>query len=168
MNNSRLVFFLFALLGTNVSFGQCEVLVWEDNFNDETLDLNNWEYELGNGCPNLCGWGNSELQDYTNSPDNVNVQNGTLRITARQDKGQTPEFTSGRLRTKGLAAFRSGRIEARIKMPVGQGLWPAFWMLPEDYSYGRWPLSGEIDITEVLGQTAGETHGTIHTALNGP
>lgn len=168
MSNSRLVLFLFALLVSNMSFGQCEVLVWEDNFNDENLDLNNWEYELGNGCPNLCGWGNNELQDYTDSPDNVEVQNGTLRITARQAQGQTPEFTSARIRTKGLAAFRSGRIEARIKMPVGQGLWPAFWMLPEDYSYGGWPLSGEIDITEVLGQTAGETHGTIHYGAKWP
>lgn len=162
MNKINTVLVLLLLFLSELSFAQCEVLVWEDDFNGSSLNLDNWEYEYGNGCPGLCGWGNNELQHYTDAPENVTVANGTLRITAQHSPGSNPEYTSARIRTKGLAAFRSGRIEARIKMPIGQGLWPAFWMLPEDYTYGGWPLSGEIDITEVLGQTTNETHGTIH------
>lgn len=162
MNKISTVLVFTLLFLSRFSFAQCEVLVWEDNFNGSSLNLDHWDYEYGNGCPGLCGWGNNELQHYTDAPENITVANGTLRITAQHSPGSNPEYTSARIRTKGLAAFRSGRIEARIKMPIGQGLWPAFWMLPEDYSYGGWPLSGEIDITEVLGQTTNETHGTIH------
>lgn len=149
-------------------FSQCEQLVWEENFNGTSLNLQDWEYLYGDGCPNLCGWGNAELQHYTDSPNNVQVQNGVLKITARRDIGSNPEYTSGRIRTKGTATFQSGRIEARIKMPIGQGLWPAFWMLPEDYKYGSWPLSGEIDISEVLGQEPNISHGTIHYGAKWP
>lgn len=150
------------------TFAQCEQLVWEENFNGSSLNLQDWEYLYGDGCPNLCGWGNAELQHYTDSPNNVQVQNGVLKITARRTIGANPEYTSGRIRTKGTATFQSGRIEARIKMPIGQGLWPAFWMLPEDYEYGSWPLSGEIDITEVLGQETNISHGTIHYGAKWP
>lgn len=150
------------------AFAQCEQLVWEENFNGNSLNLQDWEYLYGDGCPNLCGWGNAELQHYTDSPNNVSVQNGVLKITARRDIGSNPEYTSARIRTKGTATFQSGRIEARIKMPIGQGLWPAFWMLPEDYEYGTWPLSGEIDITEVLGQEPNISHGTIHYGAKWP
>ncbi len=159
---------LFFLTSSTSLIAQCEQLVWQDNFDGSSLNLSNWEYQYGDGCPELCGWGNAELQHYTDHPENISVSNGTLKITARKNSGTFPEYTSSRIRTKGLASFQSGRIEARIKMPIGQGLWPAFWMLPEDFNYGSWPLSGEIDIMEMLGQEPSITHGTIHYGAKWP
>lgn len=159
------VFLVFISMNT---YAQCEQLIWQDNFDGSNLNLSNWDYEYGDGCPELCGWGNAELQHYTDQPENITVSNGTLKITAHKNTGTFPEYTSSRIRTKGLATFQSGRIEARIKMPIGQGLWPAFWMLPEDFNYGSWPLSGEIDITEMLGQEPSISHGTIHYGAKWP
>lgn len=147
---------------------QCSELVWSDEFDGTTLDLSKWEIQLGDGCPNLCGWGNAEMQSYTGQPENLGVADGLLRITAQFNEGGNPEVTSARLRTKNLASFTSGRIEASIKMPTGQGLWPAFWMLSEDEVYGRWPLSGEIDITELIGSMPSTTFGTIHYGAKWP
>jgi beta-glucanase (GH16 family) len=147
---------------------QCLQLVWADEFDSGTLDASKWEYQLGNGCPSLCGWGNAELQYYTSNEANIAVEDGMLRITALYAPGASQEYTSARIRTKGKASFTGGRMEARMKMPFGQGLWPAFWMLPEDETYGRWPLSGEIDIMEMIGAQPATTHGTIHYGAKWP
>ncbi len=135
-------------------------LVWEDQFNGNTLDLTKWEPMVGNGCPNLCGWGNNELQYYR--AENATVSNGTLKITARQQNFGGAQYTSARLRTANKADFTYGRFEMRAKMPAGQGLWPAFWMLPTDYVFGGWAASGEIDVMEYLGNDTRTVYGTIH------
>ncbi len=140
---------------------QCPTLVWSDEFNATTLDQTKWSYQIGDGCDiNLCQWGNNELQWY--AQENVTVSNGTLKITAKRETIQNRNYTSGRIRTLSKADIKYGRIEARMKMPVGQGLWPAFWMLPTDNVYGGWPQSGELDIVEYLGHEKATTHGTIH------
>ncbi|WP_306643209.1 family 16 glycosylhydrolase [Sanyastnella coralliicola] len=141
---------------------QCEQLVWSDEFDGSTLDLSTWGFDLGDGCPNLCGWGNNELQFYTNEDENVFLSDGNLHIRANFEAGGDPEWTSARIVTRDLQTFKSGRIEARIQMPEGQGFWPAFWLLPETREYGGWPLSGEIDVTEVIGNDVFTNHGTLH------
>ena len=97
-------------------------LVWSDEFDGTTLNLDNWTYELGDGCPNLCGWGNNELQEYTD--DNHRLEDGILIISAK--KGSNSNYTSTRIITKGKQEFQYGRIEARVKVPSGGGMWPAF------------------------------------------
>lgn len=143
----------FCLAFAGATYSQCWSLIFEEEFTGTSLDLNTWEYQVGSG-----GWGNNELQYYTNG-NNVQVSNGTLKIIA-QKSGNT--YTSSRIRTINKADFRYGRIEARIKMPIGQGIWPAFWMMPTDDVYGGWPRSGEIDIVEYLGNEPNTIHGTCH------
>lgn len=143
-------------------YAQCEQLVWSDEFDSPSIDLDNWSFEIGDGCPGLCGWGNAELQYYTDSQENAFIEDGKLIIQGQYNPGDQFEYTSARLITEGKQTFASGRIEARIKMPQGQGMWPAFWMLPEERKYGNWPLSGEIDITEMVGFDPATTHGTVH------
>ncbi|WP_159437705.1 glycoside hydrolase family 16 protein [Ferrimonas marina] len=139
-------------------------LVWSEEFEGSTLDESKWSYQLGDGCDiNLCGWGNNELQHYR--ADNVTVADGLLTITALPSDEPDVPYTSGRIRSLNKADFRYGRIEARIKLPAGQGLWPAFWMLPTDEQYGGWAASGEIDIMEAVNLTAAggnAVHGTLH------
>ena len=147
---------------------QCDQLVWSDEFDGTSLNLDNWGFDLGDGCPELCGWGNAELQYYTDQPENIFVQDGALHIRAQYDEFAQYPHTSARIVTRDHHVFKSGKIEARIKMPEGQGFWPAFWMLPEDTEYGVWPLSGEIDITEVVGGNPFENHGTIHYGAKWP
>lgn len=124
-------------------------LVWEENFEGTTLNPLNWTYETGDGCAkNNCGWGNSELEYYTNSTNNVRVENGHLVIEARRENVGGQPFTSGRIKTSGRVSFRYGTLEARIKVPqVGNGLWPAFWMLGS--TGGEWPHNGEVDMLEM-------------------
>lgn len=133
-------------------------LVWNDEFDGEALDTTKWDYQYGNGGEyGNPGWGNMEWQYYLNREENVRVEDGKLIITAVHDNSAMP-YTSARIRTitnKGEVLFSTtyGRIEARIKMPVGEGLWPAFWMLPVDESiYGSWAASGELDIMEAKGR----------------
>lgn len=124
-------------------------LVWEENFDGNTLSSQRWTYETGDGCnKGNCGWGNAELEYYTSRTENVRVENGRLIIEARrEDMGGKP-FTSGRIKTSGRVSFRYGALEARIKVPkVGNGLWPAFWMLGS--TGGTWPHNGEVDILEM-------------------
>ena len=137
----------------------CE-LVWADEFDGTTLDLTKWEHQTGNGCSiGLCGWGNNELQNYT--PANTTVANGELTITARQESNGS--YTSSRIRSLGRGDFTYGRFEMRAKLPEGQGMWPAFWMLSSNPSlYGVWAASGEIDIMESLGNEPERIYGTIH------
>jgi beta-glucanase (GH16 family) len=139
----------------------CEVLVWADEFDGTALDTERWDIQTGTGTAyGLTAWGNNELQTYT--ADNLAVGDGLLRITALEQASGNSDYTSGRIRTAGLAAFAGGRIEARIRVPAGQGLWPAFWMLPEEARYGGWAVSGELDIMEVLGHDPGRLHCTVH------
>jgi beta-glucanase (GH16 family) len=114
-------------------------LVWSDEFNGSTIDPKNWTFDLGGN-----GWGNSEFETYTNLPENTRVENGMLIIEARQDQSIGNGYTSARLKTQGLQEFQYGRIEERMKLPFGQGIWPAFWMLGNN---GGWLQSGEIDVT---------------------
>ncbi|MFL9843745.1 glycoside hydrolase family 16 protein [Flavobacterium rhizosphaerae] len=135
-------------------------LVWEENFNGNIIDEATWNFEVGDGCPN-CGWGNNERQLYTT--ENHKVENGNLVITAKKHDG---EYTSTRITTANKKEFKYGYIEARVKLPTGQGIWPAFWMLGSDIKKEGWPLSGEIDILEYLGRDPDMVYTTIHTKAN--
>jgi hypothetical protein len=117
-------------------------LAWWDEFDGEEIDHSNWTHEVGDS------WSNNEIQSYTARPDNSYVQDGDLVIVALNELYHGNEFTSCRIRTSGKADFKYGRIEARIKLPTGGGMWPAFWMMPTHAVYGGWAASGEIDILE--------------------
>lgn len=133
-------------------------LVWEENFNENSLSMENWSYETGDGCPNLCGWGNNERQIY--NKDYVEVKNGNLVITA--DKvGDT--YYSGKINSKGKFEFQYGIVEVRAKLPDGHGLWPAIWMLGTNIGEVGWPASGEIDIMEFVGRQPDTIHTSLHT-----
>ncbi|MCA6078745.1 glycoside hydrolase family 16 protein [Fulvivirga sedimenti] len=141
-----------------------EKLVWSDEFEtDGALDPNKWAYDLGTGCPNVCGWGNNEKQYYTNHPSNVRVGNGVLTIEAHHHPQSPVKYTSARIVTRGKASWKYGRIEVRAKLPSGRGTWPAIWMMPDESTYGGWPRSGEIDIMEHVGFDPEQVHGTVHT-----
>jgi len=139
-------------------------LVWSDEFTDTKLDPEIWYFETGDGSQyGLNGWGNNELQYY--QPNSAAIENGVLVITAREESSNGYNYTSARIHTRDRVAVRYGRIEARIKLPAGQGIWPAFWMMPQGDAYGTWAASGEIDIMEAinLGTTnQDQVHGTIH------
>lgn len=131
-------------------------LHWSDEFNYSGLpDTTKWGYDLGGD-----GWGNNELQHYTNSLRNARVENGNLIIEAHRD---STHYTSARLISKGKGDWLYGRIEVRAKLPKGRGTWPAIWMLSTDWKYGGWPESGEIDIMEHVGYDPGVIHATAHS-----
>ena len=134
-------------------------LVWEDNFNGDYLNLQDWNYETHEP-----GWVNNELQEYTDDIRNIYVDNGNLVIKAIKEETEDGiKYTSGKVTTQNKHDYKYGRFEARLKVPEGQGLWPAFWMMPtEEELYGSWPRCGEIDIMEVLGHEPNEAYGTIH------
>lgn len=135
-------------------------LVWSDDFDGvagQLPDPAKWSFDIGTGQD---GWGNLELQYYTNNPDNISMDgNGNLIITAIKTGNS---FTSARIKTQGLFSQKYGRFEARLKTPYGPGLWPAFWMLGENITTVGWPQCGEIDIMELRGQEPDIIHGTIH------
>ncbi|MHB0756184.1 glycoside hydrolase family 16 protein [Polaribacter sp. M15] len=140
-------------------------LVWEDDFNTNGApDATKWTYDLGAG-----GWGNGEEQTYTNNAENVIVEDGSLKITAKADGAS---YTSARLKTEGLYEFTYGRVEVRAKLPASQGTWPAIWMLGANFATVGWPETGEIDIMEQKGQDKNTVLSTIHypgnSAGNGP
>jgi hypothetical protein len=139
-------------------------LVWEDDFNtDGAPDATNWTYDLGDG-----GWGNGEVQTYTNSAENAKVLDGSLIITAKADG--SGGYTSARLKSQGLRKFTYGRIEVRAKLPASAGTWPAIWMLGSNFTTVGWPTCGEIDIMEQTGANKDITLGTVHwynTTTNG-
>ncbi|MDF1574777.1 MAG: family 16 glycosylhydrolase [Bacteroidales bacterium] len=156
----HLFVFGFFILAATLS-GQNWQLVWSDEFDGDALDTDKWSYMTGTGSEyGLDGWGNNELQYY--KEENVKVADGMLTITAKRENVATSQFTSGRIRTINLGDWTYGRFEFRAKMPVGQGLWAAIWMLPTDNDYGNWAASGEIDIMEYLGHDTTRVHGTIH------
>ena len=132
-------------------------LVWRDEFDGASLDAARWVRETGGG-----GWGNDELEFYTDRPENARVENGQLVIEARQESFGGRQYTSARLKTEGLGAWKDGRVEARMRIPRGQGLWPAFWMLGDDIAQVGWPACGEIDIMENIGREPRRVHGTVH------
>lgn len=135
-------------------------LVWEENFDGDTLDTDNWNHEIHGP-----GWVNNELQSYVVSDETVYVEDGELVIQPIRIEGEDGSVTyeSGRINTMRHQQFTYGRVEARIQVPEGQGFLPAFWMMPAaDMPYGGWPRSGEIDIMEVVGHETNVTHGTIH------
>mgnify|MGYP001243447383 CR=1 FL=1 len=132
-------------------------LVWADEFEGEAIDLNNWTYDLGNGD---WGWGNNELQTYTNSSNNSFVADGKLFIVA--EKVGESAYTSARLKSLDLQEFQYGRIDVRAVLPQGQGIWPAIWMLGANFPTAGWPACGEIDIMELIGSSPNVVHGTVH------
>ncbi len=141
-------------------------LVWNDEFNGTEIDASKWVYELGDGTDYdlPAGWGNSELQLYTSDEQNSSIKedsdgNSTLAITAVESGGS---YTSAKLTTNGTFGLRFGRVEARVKLPQGQGLWPAFWTLGSNRGQIDWPGCGEIDIFELLGNEPNVVHSTVH------
>lgn len=139
-------------------------LVWQDEFDGRTLDPSKWEFEV-----NADGGGNNELQYYVTN--NARVKDGVLYIEARKEHHAGPqgtrEYTSSRLRTRLKGDWKYGRFDIRARLPKGQGMWPAIWMLPTDEAYGGWPHSGEIDIMELLGHEPNRVHGTLHYSAPG-
>ena len=139
-------------------------IVWQDEFDKDSLDLTKWSREIGGH-----GWGNNELQFYTDSDSNSYVENGNLTLKAQvvpQGIGSSKGlryYSSARLRTYGKGDWKYGRIEVKAKVASGQGIWPAIWMLPTDWLFGGWPSSGEIDIMEHVGYDLGVVHGSVHT-----
>ena len=132
-------------------------LLWHDEFDGKKIDTNNRTYDIGGW-----GWGNGEAQYYTTREENARVEKGLLIIEGRQEKFEDSYYTSARLKTQGLHEFQYGRIEARVKVPIGKGLWPAFWMLGSNFNGSNWPDCGEIDIMEYLGKEPDLILGTLH------
>ncbi len=140
-------------------------LVWSDEFNQpngSAVDASKWVMEVGGK-----GWGNRELEYYTSRPENLFIRDGALVIEARRENFATPreptrQYTSARLKTAGKFSQQYGRFEARIKIPSGQGMWPAFWMLGDNIGEIAWPACGEIDIMENIGKEPSTIHGSIH------
>jgi len=141
-------------------------LVWSDEFNGPAINRSNWTYDTGGG-----GWGNNELEYYTDRPENSRVENGMLVIEARKERVRNRDYTSARLKTQGLQNWTHGRIEASIKVPNGQGVWPAFWMLGSNFPDIGWPNCGEIDIMEHVlpigvNTVRGSAHGPNYSGAN--
>ena len=166
-------FFFFAcseeeMVSQNKEINDWEIegwnIVWQDEFDKDSLDFTKWSHEIGGH-----GWGNNELQFYTDSDSNSYVENGNLILKAQvvpQGIGSSKGlryYSSARLRTYGKGDWKYGRIEVKAKVASGQGIWPAIWMLPTDWLFGGWPSSGEIDIMEHVGYDLGVVHGSVHT-----
>jgi beta-glucanase (GH16 family) len=132
-------------------------LAWSDEFDGAQHDRSKWVVETGGHC-----WGNKELQHYTGRPENLRVEGGMLVIEARRERHGDNDYTSARIKTAGLMEQMHGRFEARIKVPKGQGIWPAFWMLGANIRQAGWPRAGEIDIMENIGKEPAIVHGTLH------
>lgn len=137
--------------------------IWSDEFEGETLDTGNWNYEIGNGTN---GWGNNEAQYYTDSEDNVKVQDGNLVITAKRESESGFDFTSARITTQDKFEFTYGRVEVRAKLPAGSGTWPAIWMLGANFDEVGWPQSGEMDIMEFVGNNPTRISSALHLPGN--
>jgi len=148
---------LLSVLSTSEAWTQ----IWSDEFNGSGLpDGAKWSFDVGTGAG---GWGNNELQYYTNRVENARQEGGRLIIEARREEFQRMGYTSARLATKGKGDWTYGRVEVRAKLPTGLGTWPAIWMLPTANAYGAWPASGEIDIMEHVGSDVNRVHQTLHT-----
>jgi len=136
-------------------------LSWSDEFDGTELTEEDYNYEIGDGCNiGICGWGNNELQRYTSEAKNSALLDGKLVITALEESPNV--YSSARITTKGKQKFRFGRIDIRAKLPYGQGIWPALWMLGSNIDDKGWPSCGEIDIMEMVGHIPDEVLGTAH------
>lgn len=154
---------LAACLAPRTSGAQDWVLVWSDEFADDSLDTSKWSYQYGTGSSEgLSGWGNNELQYYTDRPENIYVADGKLHIVAQQERYANRNYTSARIRSINQGDWTYGRFEIRARLPEGRGLWPAIWMMPTESVYGVWAASGEIDIMELVGHEPDVVHGTLH------
>jgi len=168
MNRKIFILSMLILFSTKILFAQSAnayKLVWQDEFNNDLIDTTKWVLDSETN-PN---W-NGELQYYTTRSENSYLSNGKLHIVAKHENhtfnGETRKYTSAKLRTKGKADWKYGKIVVRAKMPVaGNGIWPAIWMMPSSNKYGNWPNSGEIDIMEYVGYMPYTIHGTIHTKV---
>ena len=153
-------------------------LVWHDEFDGPEVDKTKWDFDRGNGFQTeskqyVGGWGNDELEFYTNRPENVFVKDGMLHIRAVKESYKGFQYTSARLNTRkkdGGPLFNKkyGRFEFRAKLPIGRGIWPALWMRPQAETYGGWAASGEIDILEAKGQNPTTVQGTLHFGSRWP
>ncbi|MBD3616814.1 MAG: glycoside hydrolase family 16 protein [Gracilimonas sp.] len=133
-------------------------LIWSDEFNTTgSPNSNNWTYDIGHGNS---GWGNNEVQYYTDESKNVRIENGMLIIDALKENN---EWTSARIKTQGLKTFKFVTVKVRAKLPAGSGTWPAIWMLGSNITEIGWPASGEIDIMEHVGKDPGMIHSALHT-----
>ena len=152
---------------------------WADEFDGDKIDAKKWAFDLGNGFEKketdewISGWGNDELQYYTDKPSNVFVANGMLHIRAVKESIEGFEYSSARLKSRGsdgsaLFNQKYGRFEFRAKLPTGQGVWPALWMMPQKDTHGTWAASGEIDVLEARGQNPHEILGTLHYGSRWP
>jgi beta-glucanase (GH16 family) len=152
---------LWLVGGVGVAWSQAGwELAWADEFDQadgSVPDPAKWGYDIGGW-----GWGNEERQYYTDRPVNARIEDGCLVIEAREEPFEGNDYTSARLVTKDKWTWRYGRIEARIQVPRGQGIWPAFWMLGDDFGSVGWPQCGEIDIMEHIGREPRTAYGTIH------
>lgn len=157
----HLLVILIILTVTGISYSQQWQLVWADEFNGTAINDSNWTHEIGGN-----GWGNGELQYYTDRDTNSYINNGYLVIQALKENYSSWNYTSARLKSQGKRFFKYGKILARIKLPYSQGIWPAFWMLGESFPVAGWPACGEIDIMELVGGPSGDNtvYGTAHWA----
>jgi beta-glucanase (GH16 family) len=150
----------FVSSSTSVNVFVARKVIWSDEFNvDGAPDSSKWGYNTGTGD----GWGNNELEYYTNRSENVKIENGTLKITAIKENYLGSQYTSTRMLTKGKFSFKYGRAEVRAKLPVGGGTWPAFWLLGDNIDTVGWPACGEIDILESVGNNPNVIHSSLHS-----
>jgi beta-glucanase (GH16 family) len=154
----RTVIFVGLIISLFSLQAQERKLVWADEFDETELNLTDWSIIEGDGCPQLCGWGNDELQIYTDK--NHRLENGMLYIKAVKEGDH---YTSTRINTKGKKTFQYGRFEVRAKLAIGKGVWPAFWLLGTNIDQVGWPLAGEIDVIEYVGRSPQEIFTSLHT-----
>lgn len=169
--------FLILLMGIGYAMQSCTqgrgkskvddlTLIWSDEFDYVGYpDSTKWSYYIGDGCPELCGWGNNELQYYTRrSLSNARVSDGLLTIEVHQEEIKNRDYSSAKLVTRGKKDWKYGRFEIRARVPEAKGVWSAIWMLPSDpLRYGDWPKSGEIDIMENVGYDPDSIVASVHT-----
>ncbi len=162
MKNWTIIIIAMLMLYNLNLFSQEYQLVWSDEFEGNKLDSSKWEYMIGDGTAYglPSGWGNNEQQWYTDK--NITIENGKLVITALKENISEKNYSSCRIRTLNKGDWTYGRFEFRAKFPIGQGIWPAIWMMPTDNEYGGWAASGEIDIVEYLGHEPNVVYGTLH------
>ncbi|MCX7876698.1 MAG: family 16 glycosylhydrolase [Melioribacteraceae bacterium] len=158
----KVILFITIIIYSNI-FSQSWKLIWSDEFDGPTINSSFWTFEIGTGTN---GWGNNELQYYTSRTENAKIENGMLVITAHQEPYSGRNYTSARMKTQGKKSFKYGKIEAKMKLPVGKGSWPAFWMLGDNITFVGWPKCGEIDIMEHVNNDPA-VYGTIHYDNNG-
>ena len=166
-----IIIFVYVLLMSSCNTDETQTVATFDNLvineefsTDGNLDSSLWNIETGDGtAQGIPGWGNNELEYYTDRTENLSVENGYLLITARQESFNGSSYTSARIQTKNKFQTQFGRFEARMRLPNGQGMWPAFWLLGDDNNGTEiWPNIGEIDILENRGQEPTTISGSVH------